>query len=61
MTLSNTFFGFDDENRKYPVLRFLFGDRRLLITADDILMVGLTHWGINGEWIEYENNIMLNG
>ena len=56
-----TFFGFDDENRKYPVLRFLFGDRRLLITADDILMVGLTHWGINGEWIEYENNIMLNG
>ena len=56
-----TFFGFDDENRKFPVLRFFLGDRRLLITADMILMVMLTNWNIDGEWIEYENNIMLNG
>lgn len=56
-----TFFGFDDENRKFPVLRFFLGDRRLLITADMILMVMLTNWNIGGEWIEYENNIMLNG
>ena len=56
-----TFFGFNDENRKFPVLRFFLGDRRLLITADMILMVMLTNWNIDGEWIEYENNIMLNG
>ena len=45
-----------------PVLRFHIGSRPILVTADsDSLTVGLSHWDINGEWIEYENNALLNG
>ena len=44
-----------------PVLRFQLGERPLLITAMDTEVgVGLSHWDINGKWIEYEDNQLLN-
>ena len=44
------------------LLRFQIGERPLLVTADDtsIVTVGLSHWGINEEWIKYENHMLLN-
>ena len=43
-------------------LRFHIGERPIIVTASDIecLMVGLSHWGLNGEWIEFENDNLLN-
>ncbi len=55
------FIRFEQEPECSPVLRFQIGERPLLITADgNDLMVGLSHWDINEDWIEYENNQLLN-
>lgn len=43
------------------VLRFQIGSRPILVTADDdCLTIGISHWGINDEWLEFENNKLLN-
>lgn len=51
----------ETELNQFPVLRFAIGERPLLITADNIgLTVGLSHWDCDGNWLEYENNRLLN-
>ena len=51
----------EEEEEYSHVLRFQMGDRPILITADeDCLMVGLSHWDVNGNWLEYDNNILIN-
>lgn len=48
-------------NNAYSVLRFEIGNRPLLITANKlVLTVELSHWDSNGNWIEYDNNILPN-
>lgn len=46
----------------YPVLRFQIGARPILVTAieDGLLTIGMSHWDINGDWLEFENNNLLN-
>ena len=46
----------EGDNYHLSMLRFMIGDRPLLITADDDLSVGISHWDSNGEWMEFENN-----
>ena len=55
------FIRFEQEPDCSPVLRFQLGERPLLITADgNELMVGLSHWDVNDEWIDYDNIDLLN-
>ncbi len=57
------FIRIENEEGNYPRLRFQIGNRPILVTATDgeILMVGLSHLDTNDEWLDYENNILLNG
>ena len=52
------------ENKEgfHPVLRFQIGARPILVTAikDGVLTIGVSHWDINGDWLEFENNHLLN-
>ena len=51
----------EDEEDSYPVLRFHIGDRPILATADEgFLSVGISHLDINDNWLEFENNNLLN-
>ncbi len=51
----------EDDIETYPVLRFHLGERPVLVTADDgTIMIGLSHWDVDGNWMEYENNTLLN-
>lgn len=51
----------EDEDSNFAVLRFCIGERPLLITANDVdLMVGISHYDENGDWIEFGKNTMLN-
>lgn len=44
------------------VMRFSIGDRPILITAEeDGVMIGISHWGPDGEWLEFDNNVLVNG
>lgn len=51
------------EDDGFYYLRFHIGDRPILVTAYETewITVGLSHWDLDGEWIEYENNNLLNG
>lgn len=42
------------------ILRFQIGSRPILVTADDCLTIGISHWDINDNWLEFENNNLLN-
>ena len=57
------FIRIENEEDNSPCLRFQIGNRPILVTATDeqILMVGLSHWDTNDKWLDYENNILLNG
>ena len=50
------------ESDGYPVLLFRLGKRFVAVTAnnDGYIAVGMTHWNENGDWVDYENDIMLN-
>ena len=43
-------------------MRFQMGDRPILVTICEqgYLMVGISHWDINNEWLEFDNNQLLN-
>ena len=50
------------EKEGHPALRFQIGNRPIITACEDgFLMVGLSHWDVNDKWLEYENNILLNG
>ena len=52
----------EKEEESSRTLRFQIGHRPILVIAyeNKWLTVGLSHWDINDEWIEYENNNLLN-
>ena len=51
----------EDEEESFRTLRFQIGDRPILATADDgYLTIGISHWDINDDWLEFENNNLLN-
>ena len=51
----------ENEDESFRVLRFQIGDRPILVTADDgYLTIGISHWDGNNDWIEFENNNLLN-
>ena len=52
----------ESEENSYRYLRFQIGNRPILVTAyeDEWIDVGLSHWDINDEWLEFENNHLLN-
>lgn len=51
----------EDEENSYRVLRFVIGERPILVTAcEDFITIGISHWGLNDEWLEFENNNLLN-
>ena len=52
----------ESEENCYRYLRFQIGNRPILVTAyeDEWIDVGLSHWDINDEWLEFENNHLLN-
>ena len=52
----------EEEEEASRALRFQVGYRPILVMAyeNKWLTVGLSHWDVNGEWMEYENNNLLN-
>lgn len=52
----------EDEEECYRKLRFQIGNRPMIATADDdgLLTIGISHWDTNGEWLDFENNTLLN-
>lgn len=52
----------ESEENCYRYLRFQIGNRPILVTAyeDEWIDVGLSHWDINDEWIDFENDNLLN-
>lgn len=43
-------------------MRFQIGARPILATADDdgLLTIGISHWGVDDDELEFENNNLLN-
>ena len=52
----------EEEKEAFRVLRFQIGERPILVTADDdgLLTIGISHWDINDNWLEFDNNYLLN-
>ena len=52
----------EEEEDSFRVLRFQIGNRPILATADDegLLTIGISHWDVNDEWLDFENNHLLN-
>ena len=52
----------ESEENCYRYLRFQIGNRPIFVTAyeDEWIDVGLSHWDINDEWIDFENDNLLN-
>ena len=51
----------ENEEDSFRTLRFQIGTRPILVTACyDCLTVGISHWDINGNWLEFENSNLLN-
>lgn len=51
----------ENEEDSYPVLRFQIGARPILATAEDgFITIGISHWNINDDWLEFENHTLLN-
>lgn len=51
-----------EEKEAFRVLRFQIGGRPILVTADDdgLLTIGISHWDINDDGLEFDNNCLLN-
>ena len=45
-----------------PTLRFSIGPRHILVTFSDdkVITIGLSHWDQNGNWLDYDDNNLLN-
>ncbi len=52
----------EEEENCFRKLRFQIGARPILVTAieDGLLTIGISHWDINDDWLEFENNKLLN-
>lgn len=52
----------ENEEGMYPILRFQTGIRPILATAveDELMTIGISHCDINDDWLEFENNTLLN-
>ena len=52
----------EEEEDSFRVLRFQIGNRPILATAeaDGLLTIGISHWDVNGKWLDFENNNLLN-
>ena len=51
----------EDDEESFRTLRFQIGVRQILATANEgFLSVGISHWDINDNWLEFENNNLLN-
>ena len=52
----------EEEEDSFRVLRFQIGNRPILATAeaDELLTIGVSHWDVNDEWLDFENNNLLN-
>ena len=52
----------EEEEDSFRVLRFQIGNRPILATAvaDRLLTIGISHWDVNDEWLDFENNNLLN-
>ena len=52
----------EEEEDSFRVLRFQIGNRPILATAeaDGLLTIGVSHWDVNDEWLDFENNNLLN-
>ena len=52
----------EEEEDSFRVLRFQIGNRPILATAeaDGLLTIGVSHWDVNNEWLDFENNNLLN-
>ncbi len=52
----------EEEEGCSPELRFQIGSRPIIAIAceKEFLTIGISHWGIDGEWLEFENNNLLN-
>ena len=56
------FIRIEREPKLDSVMRLSIGNRPILITAEeDGVMIGISHWGLDGEWLEFDNNILVNG
>ena len=51
-----------EEENSYRDLRFQIGERPIvaMAIADGLMTIGISHWDINDEWLEFENNNLLN-
>lgn len=49
------------EKEHHSILRFQIGNRPILATAfeNGLLTIGISHWGIHGDWLAFENNHLL--
>ena len=52
----------EEEEDSFRMLRFQIGNRPILATAeaDGLLTIGVSHWDVNNEWLDFENNNLLN-
>ena len=51
-----------EEGNRHKILRFQIGVRQIIVVAYDEkwVDVALSHWDINDEWIDFENDNLLN-
>lgn len=53
---------FEEEPDSFKVMRLVDGIRPILLTVDESgITIGVSHWGTDGQDIEFENNILING
>ena len=52
----------ENEDDSYRTLRFKVGNRPILATAesDNLITIGISHLDVNDEWLEFDNNNLLN-
>ncbi len=52
----------EKEETSYRALRFQIGERPIVAMAieDGLMTIGISHWDINDDWLEFENNNLLN-
>ena len=52
----------EEEEESYRVLRFQIGIRPILATAIEnrLMTIGISHCDINDDWLDFENNNLLN-
>lgn len=52
----------EEEENSYRALRFQIEERPIVAMAieDGLMTIGISHWDINDDWLEFENNNLLN-